>query len=684
MGELSANELIDLAYQRLLARPGFVLREDQRQVSLLLSDCIAEGSRGAFEAPTGLGKSLACLIPAIAHALANNTRVIIATYTNILAEQYWRTDLPLALSLFDSAPKTSFLIGRTRYACMAALQETNHDAADAMALHAELGIESEFRKIVNLKPRENAALWSAVSTPPVCPGRLCDLYSSCYYYRARRQAEKAEVVITNHSVVLQDALMRRASESALSLLGNYGYVIFDEAHDLLQSVPNALEFELSEAKLNLMMSLSAKIERAMENAANAAKAQGVLHALCEGFRKDLTEAAGRLRTYQSCLGAPGILSVSPESLRDHPQIKSRLQLSRLEIAEAVALEVADTMERFTAACQELVRGWEMEGRIDPNLASSATDSILNYDVFLRDFALGCRTLFTQDVTGITYVDSVQAEPRIRYDVIDFAPLLQELLWDVKPAACMSATLAIDGSLEFFNDSLGFTPDFLEILPSPFDFSTQAALYAPAPGAIPDPSEARKLGQESQYFDAIARELTEIITLMRGRTLALFHSRREMEEVHRRMRLSEEYPILMQSTRSASYVGEQFKKNIASSLFALRSFWTGFDAPGETLSCVALVRVPFQVPVDPAQVAKHAWLQQAGKSSFSQWTLPHAKMLVRQGVGRLIRNDQDRGLICLLDPRIRGKQYGAEILENLPPGMREYSDVSDAIGWLGLG
>ena len=157
----------------------------------------------------------------------------------------------------------------------------------------------------------------------------------------------------------------------------------------------------------------------------------------------------------------------------------------------------------------------------------------------------------------------------------------------------------------------------------------------------------------------------------------------MEGVLEFMNLPPELPILMQSRSGASTVGEKFVKNVHASLFALRSFWTGFDAPGETLSCVALVRVPFEVPTDPPQIARMAYLQTQGLDAFFEHTLPQAKMLMRQGAGRLIRRSEDKGIIALLDPRLQTKRYGEAILNNLPPGMRTYRDIRDAIGWIGL-
>jgi ATP-dependent DNA helicase DinG len=150
-----------------------------------------------------------------------------------------------------------------------------------------------------------------------------------------------------------------------------------------------------------------------------------------------------------------------------------------------------------------------------------------------------------------------------------------------------------------------------------------------------------------------------------------------------MSLPPELPVYIQGRYGAASVGDRFREKITSTLFALRSFWTGFDAPGETLSCVVLVRVPFEVPVDPPQVARMAHLQQQGLDAFREHTLPQAKMLMRQGAGRLIRRAEDKGIIALLDPRLQTKAYGEQILANLPSDMRTFRDIRDAVGWIGL-
>jgi ATP-dependent DNA helicase DinG len=258
-----------------------------------------------------------------------------------------------------------------------------------------------------------------------------------------------------------------------------------------------------------------------------------------------------------------------------------------------------------------------------------------------------------------------------------------MIWNRQPYAVISATLALDGTFDFFRRTTGVDPHFQEVLPSPFDFEHQAALYLPEADRIPDPATARKEGREDDYFNALAREIRMIIEACDGRTLVLFHSRREMEEVRQRIVISPDYPILMQLKFGAGAIGEKFVSDTHSTLFALRSFWTGFDAPGETLSCVVVVRVPFEVPIDPPQIARLAWMQTLGLDAFKEHTLPLAKMMMRQGAGRLIRRAEDRGIIALLDPRLRSKRYGEEILANLPPEMRSFTDIRDAVGWIGL-
>jgi len=679
-----ATRLIELAFDRLRQLPGYRDRVDQRQLAQLIGDCIDGGVSGAFEAPTGLGKSLAALIPAFAYAIAENKRTVIATYTNVLAEQYWTKDVPLALSLFDEPhPKPQFFIGRQRYVCLDALGQIDPDLAVGFEGVADQGIESEFRRRVPRRPMELGKLWSQVATPPVCAGRHCHLFDRCFYYRARRAAERAPVVITNHAMVLQDAQDKAATEGALARLGTYHMLILDEAHDFGGAAQNALEFELSEPKVAGVQRMVARLEAQLADVAREVREAVAWTDQCARFIDQLETGKTALRTFGERSGRPGLLMTSPSSIGDHPGLKAT-RIEALAEAQTVSDRIAELCLQFTSQVERRMTTWAERPEGAPKSLEEARDIARSYLGYVQNLGIGSYTVFDPPEVSVSHVGVRPGEVMLRRDTIDLAGPLKELIWSKVPVVSMSATLALDGDFSFYRRTVGADPTFEEILPSPFDYATQSALYLPPRGRVPDPTAARRDGYEPEYFSAIARELSNVIRGMNGRTLALFHSRREMEAVYSLLDVPDCLPILLQKGSTPAQIGERFRKDPQSSLLALRSFWTGFDAPGETLSCVVLVRVPFEVPVEPPAMARQAWLAGQGMDPFSSWTLPMAKMMVRQGVGRLIRRDEDRGLIVLLDPRLRTKRYGDDILANLPADLRTYDDLDDAIGWLGLG
>jgi ATP-dependent DNA helicase DinG len=679
---VKTQNLIETAFSRLAELRGFTSRPQQIHLARLLGDLIEDESSGVFEAPTGLGKSLAALIPAIAHAMVYKKRVVIATYTNVLAEQYWRSDLPLALSLFESGefplPTATLLMGRQRYACLDALSVSAPDLLRPM-MSAEIGHETDFRSFTGLKDKQAGALWRQVVTPPVCPARACSFYRDCFYYRARKEAQDAAIVITNHSVVIQHALMAKKEDND-GLLGKYDFLIIDEAHDFPLAAENGLELELSPARLRSMAGIAGRVENSLKDLAYGADEDEEWKYVCAEFRNELNRLSQELVGTGMFLNGSAILESAPESLSAHPEV-ARHQSAELktQISELAGKVAAECLE-FDSVVEDNLTRWQATA---PDQVKRGSDEVRNYRAYITELSHLCEELFEPKGVAVTYVGRNGQDPSVRQDIVALAEPLKELIWDASPYACISATAALDEGFEFFKRITGAKPDYEEVLPTPFDFSTQAAVYLPKMGLVQDPSTARKEGREELYYDQISRQLEKIIALCNGRTLALFHSRREMEAVYQRVRLPNGLSVHIQGKQNAAGIGERFKAEMNSSLFALRSFWTGFDAPGETLSCVALVRVPFEVPVEPPQIARMAYLQQQGLNPFGEHSLPLAKMLMRQGAGRLIRTPEDRGLLALLDPRLRTKRYGEEILDNLPRGMRVFDDVEDAVGFLGL-
>ncbi|MDX2066186.1 MAG: ATP-dependent DNA helicase [Fimbriimonadaceae bacterium] len=671
-----AIALIERAFDELRMRSGFSERPAQRQLSLLLADLIAYGQTGAFEAPTGLGKSLAVLIPAIAHAIASNRRTVIATYTNVLAEQYWQKDLPFALSLFDQEVSCAFLLGRQRYACRMELPGALGKDADYAESVLQLGTENEFRKLIGGRARGQgkfAELWSRVQVPAVCEGRRCPKFKTCYFYGARALEETAAIVITNHSVVITDAQMATLEERAErdGLLGKYDFLILDEAHDFVSAAENGLEIEINAGKLNMAAGLAARIEASMRDAAREHAAEDLWMQRSQRFRDAFIHLANSFAAPTVSTVEPGILAAAPKDLTDHAAVQRIFRAEAVPPNLELTTQVARVCRNYTRLVSDMLTEYK----------PSDAETIRAYLRPVTSLGEGAEAFFADEGVAVSHFGQRgRGEQFLRRDTVGLAEPLRHLIWDRVPYACVSATLSLDGGTEYFRRSLGMTPTFEEILPSPFDYGTHAAVYLPPTGRIPDPTAARRDGLEPLYFAAIAAELRELIMLCGGRTLALFHSRREMEEVYGHLQLPDEYPVLMQPLTGAASTGERFKREPQTSLFALRTFWTGFDAPGETLSCVALVRIPFEVPTEPLSIARSAYLAQQGLDPFREHALAQAKMLVRQGAGRLLRTTDDRGIIAILDPRVRTKPYGADILANLPPEMREFDDASEAVAW----
>lgn len=681
----TARDLIEQAFARLNARPGYAERPDQRQMALLLSDLVEQGENGMIEAPTGLGKSLACLLPALAHAAVNGKRSVIATYTNVLTEQYWRQDLPLAQELIGRPVSVSLLLGRQRYVCQAELMQEAPQIVDDMLARVPQGIESEVREAFPAA----AKLWRKIVTPPACPARACPFYDSCYYYSARRKALKSMVVITNHAIVLQEGLMTRLAteeeedSSRGTLYGKIDFLYVDEAHDLYQAATNAFEIVIDQSSLDRAVNLAGRIENLAVGFFRKSSHEAALQRITRRFREETKTLQHRLLSMSSLAPQGGILGVEPPELKETPTVSRLIAEPAIRPSKELVVAILEACADYAQGIDLLLREVKDDPSLDPSGVKQLIESSRNYLSAIRELGIGATQVANLGKEGVSYMASGPEGPFLRTDPVNLAEPLTETVWEKQNWVAFSATLALDGSFDHFSSLTGAKAEITDILRSPFDYETHAALYLPPSGQLIDPTSARKMGMEQEYFAGVAQEVSMIIETLEGRCLVLFHSRREMEAVRQLITVSEELPILVQPRFGAGQVGERFRKDVATSLFALRSFWTGFDAPGETLSGVVLVRIPFEVPTDPLQVVRAALLRMQGRDAFRDIALPNAKMLVRQGVGRLIRRAEDKGIIALLDARLRTKAYGEEILANLPSDLRTFSDIRDAVGWVGL-
>ena len=678
-------------FARLEAREGFEARPVQREMANFIADCLQHGQTACIEAPTGVGKSLGALIPLIAWVLTTGKRVVISTYTNVLAEQYWRKDLPLALELFGEASqqvRTQLVMGRARYACIDRIYGRESSMLEPALVRflrewvtvAQEGVESELAPFLRRKAVPEGLLrdlWRQIATPPACRARTCPYYANCFYYRQRRAAANAQLIVTNHSVVLTDALLK--ASGADGLLDNYDWLLVDEAHDLPEAARSALEFELSPDTLNEIIrnasSLSHQIANALEGEQRPESLLNVVAELVQVLARGCQAAIAPLNAVE--IPPEGcILAINPPELAEDEAVRKAARPDWLPMMQAVVESLQSQLRQFYTEIKRELKPYRAQ--MSERQYEAVREAVNQYASWFRNLYKGLNQLVNPS-EGVSWVEATPKGWRACYQPLEVGSWLAAHLWSQQPAILMSATLTIDGSFDFFLRQVGLSEAIRTLrLPPVFDYARQCALYLPPRGALPAPPRSARSHDAPAYYKAVAEQLTQILQATRGRALVLFTSRAEMEAVREMLPSIPELRLMVQGESANADLSQRFREDTESVLFGLRSFWTGFDAPGETLSCVVLVRIPFEVPISPPQMARHALLRWRGEDPFESWTLPLAKQQIRQGFGRLIRRADDRGIVCLLDARLHTRPYGKSILANLPANIPVYHLIEDAV------
>lgn len=684
---------VEAAFRRLEATPGYEPRPVQREMARFVCERMEGKSTGLIEAPTGVGKSLAVLLPAIAYSLSEKRRVVVSNYTNVLAEQYWRKDLPFALSLFPNAPSAALAMGRNRYACLDAIRNNKMKATPvelAKFLHewssvAQEGVEAEWEEFLRRKaiPQPwKRDVWEQIAVPSACRARFCPYYQNCFYYQARRRAAEAAIVITSHAFVLTDALMREATEDSTSLLGEYDFLIIDEAHDMLDATTSALEFAIDAALLEKLIAHAATM---MNQVSETLQAQDSAVGFTMSLQKLAQEFAGRCRSTLDTANLPKILDtgiavrVAPAELADMPALRTAFRPDLHPLVVQVAQSLQAEISNLLRETNQTYQTYKSQLTEREREATEAT---------IQQFRVGFEQIYRslgqliEPSEGVCWVEPMANGWKACYAPLIVSGWLQEHLWSRQPSLLMSATLTVDGRFQFFEQQLGVQTPHQCILPQVFDYSRQCALYLPPSGVIPAPPANARAPDASIYYQRMAEQITQLLTLTQGRALVLFASRQEMQQVRQRMPALP-FRILMQGDGANADLSKQFREDVHSVLFGVRSFWTGFDAPGETLVNLILTRIPFEVPTTPLQRARQARYELQGEDAFRAWSLPMVKQQMRQGFGRLIRRSSDVGIVAILDPRVRERSYGREILNNLPRGIAIYDCLDALARWYQL-
>ncbi len=641
-----------------------------------------EGGVLLAEAGTGTGKTLAYLVPAI----LSRQRVLISTGTRNLQEQIYFKDIPALGDAIDVPFTATLMKGRANYLCLHRLDQLTGEAGtlagtargrlSARSSDPRVG-QSVFLPIIrewagrtDTGDRaelddlpEDLPFWNEVSaTADTCLGSECPRYDDCFVTRMRQRAAASDLVIVNHHLLCADAAVRQNAYG--EVIPACGSAVIDEAHQLEDVATQYFGFSVS----------NYRIEDFCRDVDRLAGSGAVVE---PKDRDELAKATIRLRDHAHAFFTEvACAHRSTDRLRGEERVRAT-DASFADTRETAALLAGalDVVEA-TLALLPRPRGQDEAegGRGGATVPSAGTDAL---SLARRAAGLRDEIRFLLKVSDPEYVYFVEFRGKgifLRAAPIDVSAIVREVLLDrMRTTVLTSATLTVAGTFEYVRTRLGIVAGrgvggTAEIkLPSEFDFATQALLYLPP--RMPDP-------RSGEFLAAAGREVIEILRRTKGRAFVLFTSYAALRSIQAMVEMALDYPMLVQGTAPRTQLLRQFRETPNAVLFATSSFWQGVDVVGEALSCVIVDKLPFASPGDPITSARIDTIRALGGEPFGEYQVPLAILALQQGLGRLIRHRRDRGVLAVLDPRLKTKGYGRRFLASIPPApvVRELGAV----------
>ncbi len=607
--------------------PGFAPRPQQQAMAQRIAALLDEGGVLVCEAGTGTGKTLAYLVP----ALLSGRRVVISTATKTLQDQLYQRDIPLVRAALGAAQRFALLKGRANYLCrqrLAAALQAGADRSPHTAPHyrriRRWAARTETGDIEELSGiPDDAPVWPQVtSTTDNCLGQECPEFSACHVLKARRAAQEADVLVINHHLLFSDMRLKESGFGEL-LPGAEAFIV-DEAHRLP---------ELASQFFGKALSAHQLVELGRDALRAARQEGGDMPGLVERVQ-DLEQRVERLR---HALGEPGRRLPWAE-VAGSRAVRTALQ----DLQEGLGA-LAAALERVAERSKALEQCWQRSQQLAAGLAG-----------------------FTGEEEGeaarITWLETRRRGFVLHDTPLDVAGPFQAAMARYRGAwVFTSATLAVGEQFDHFTARLGITRAQTARWDSPFDYARQALLYLPQ--GLPDPAD-------EGYTAAVVAAALPVLRASGGRAFLLFTSHRALQAAAVLLReRGLPYPLLVQGEAGRSELLDEFRRLGNAVLLGTSSFWEGVDVRGEALSCVIVDKLPFAPPDDPVFQARAEVLRRRGGNPFPEYQLPHAVITLKQGVGRLIRDAGDRGVLMLCDPRLSSRSYGRVFLRNLPPMPR---------------
>lgn len=599
--------------------PGYVPRAVQEAMAVAVEAALEDGEHLLVEAGTGTGKTLAYLLP----ALASGRRLIISTATRHLQEQVYDNDIPLACGALDRSPRTKLLKGRRNYLCLHRLSVTEN-AGDLRSrqlqakLH-EIRVWSGTTRTGDLGEigdiDDHSPLWPRVtSTTDNCLGTECPVYADCWIVAARREAQEAEILVVNHHLLFADLALRE--EGFGELLPGVDAVILDEAHHLPAIAGQFFGESVSGRQIrDLIRDTRAESEAMGGDMPDVTDAVSLLAAAESDFN-DATSAF---------LGSTAWADVVKQAAVD--SAAQSIHQSLLTLAEAL-VAVAERADGLASVGHRSVDLAERCGRQD----QAAPDTVAWLERRGRGWIRHATPL---DVT---------------------APFARALARHPGAWIFTSATLSVNGNLDYFTSRIGLPEARRLVLDSPFDYRNNSLLFVPPNMPMPN---------EPGFDDAVAERARILIEASGGGAFVLCTSHRGMNACAERLRAANVGPLLVQGEMGRNELLTTFRATRDAVLVGTGSFWEGVDVRGQCLRLVIIDRLPFASPADPVLAARVAAMRERGERPFIDYQVPQAVITLKQGAGRLIRDTADRGVLTVCDPRLVMKSYGKTFLDSLP-------------------
>lgn len=660
--------------------PNYQHRPGQLRMLEGVLQAFASDSHLVVEAGTGTGKSLAYLVPAVCWATARGEKVAVSTHTINLQEQLWEKDIPLLRSLMPVRFEAALVKGRSNYLCLRKWQGLwseldNLQPEEKLELAPVLTWLSETttgdRSELSLRPKGNEVWSRFAADSESCLGSRCKFFvNGCFVMRARRKAENADVLILNHSLLLSDI------KTENKVLPAYNYLIIDEAHHLEDSATEHLGNSISESRLELL-------QRMLRQGGSPPGLLGQVRHRIPGLTGKLSQV-NLERLEQSEVKAAELLALVQESSREFFSVLSVLARDlgdqgtgplqvrlRPEAAQwprwpALCAARENLTRRLLSLSETLqVMSQVLEDPENEDLAGLVRD-LSSLVVMSKDLGCGAAELMDLSLENqVVWVEVDDRSCRLCAAPVEVGPLLRQQLFSrVKAGILTSATLSVNNSFEHFMARVGLEEDVhcLQV-ESPFQYEDQALICIPRD--LPDPVQA---GDET-YVLSVTQLLVDIIRTVEGRTLVLFTSHKMLRDVYFQIKPyleSEDIRVLGHNLDgNRGKLVEEFKTNPRTVLLGASSFWEGVDIQGKALSCVVIVKLPFWPPTIPTIEARLEELAKQNKDGFRHLSMPQAVIRLKQGFGRLIRTQEDRGVVVILDNRILAKSYGRKFLNSLP-------------------